>query len=96
VSRHQECARILPHIVVVWSAFRPTGRLSSKKRNERLTQQERHGVAVEKVAENIIEDLFTELLDWPLSGLNDQVGCAHLVLTSLGVKLGIRPPTEVL
>lgn len=56
------------------------------KRKERLAQQERHGVAAERVAENILEDLFTELLDWPLSGINNQVGYADLVLTHLGVK----------
>jgi len=31
-----------------------------EKRKERLKQQERLGVAAEKVAENILEDLFTE------------------------------------
>ncbi len=41
-----------------------------EKRLQRLKQQDRHGgIASEKVAENIIEDLFTEVLDWELSDL---------------------------
>jgi hypothetical protein len=58
----------------------------TEKRHARLVQQDRHGVAAEKVAENIIEDLFTEVLDWPISDLNNQVDYADLLLTSLGVK----------
>jgi hypothetical protein len=49
-------------------------------------QQERYGAAAEKVAENILEDLFTLVLDWPLSDINNQVGYADLLLTSLGIK----------
>jgi hypothetical protein len=56
------------------------------KRHERLAQQTRLGVASEKVAENILEDLFTLVLDWPLSDLNNQVACADLLLTRLGLK----------
>jgi hypothetical protein len=56
------------------------------KRQERLTQQTRHGVAAERVAENILEDLFTMVLDWSLADCNNQVGYADLLLTSLGVK----------
>ncbi len=56
------------------------------KRRERLTQQERFGAAAEKVAENIVEDLFTMVLDWRLSEVNNQVDYADLVLTRLGVK----------
>lgn len=62
-----------------WAAFRD-------RRAERLVQEERHGHAAEKVAENIAEDLFTEVLDWKVSDLNNQVGFADLVLTSLGIK----------
>jgi hypothetical protein len=56
------------------------------KRGARLEQQRRHGVAAEKVAENILEDLFTGVLDWTLADLNYQVGYADLLLTRLGIK----------
>lgn len=41
-----------------------------EKRHARLAEQERHGIAAEKVAENILEDLFTGALDWGLSELD--------------------------
>jgi hypothetical protein len=56
------------------------------KRDQRLAQQRRFGTAAEKVAENILEDLFTMVLDWQLSEVNNQVGHADLALTRLGVK----------
>lgn len=56
------------------------------RRQERLAQRERFGAAAEKVAENIIEDLFTMVLDWRLSEVNNQVDYADVVLTRLGVK----------
>jgi hypothetical protein len=56
------------------------------KRDARLEQQRRHGTAAEKVAENILEDLFTEVLDWRLEDLNNQVGYADLLLSRLGIK----------
>lgn len=56
------------------------------KRQERLAQRERFGTAAEKVAENIVEDLFTMVLDWRLSEVNNQVDYADMVLTRLGVK----------
>jgi hypothetical protein len=56
------------------------------KRQERLAQQARFGTAAEKVAENIVEDLFTMVLDWRLSEVNNQVDYADIVLTRLGVK----------
>lgn len=56
------------------------------KRLERLEQQTRHGVAAEKVAENIVEDLFTEVLDWTLKDLNNQIGYADILLSQLGIK----------
>jgi hypothetical protein len=62
-----------------WPAF-------AQKRTARLVQQERHGVAAEKVAENILEDLFTEVLDWTVSDLNNQIQYADLLLTRLGIK----------
>lgn len=56
------------------------------KRSERLRQQERLGEAHEKVAENILEDLFTTVLDWPLGNWNNQVDYADVVLTDCGIK----------
>jgi hypothetical protein len=62
-----------------WPAF-------LRKRSERLIQQERHGTAAERVAENILEDLLTMVLDWSLSDINNQVGYTDLLLTRLGIK----------
>lgn len=66
-------------IISTWRNFR-------EKRTARLAQQERYGTAAEKVTENILEDLFTEVLDWSLSDLNNQVEFADVLLTNLGVK----------
>ena len=54
------------------------------KRWEHLAQQARLGTAAEKVAENILEDLFTTVLDWRLSEV--QAGYPGLALTRLGAK----------
>lgn len=56
------------------------------KRTGRLKQQERWGTAAEKVAENIVEDLLTHVLDWPLSDLNNQIEYADIELTNHGIK----------
>jgi hypothetical protein len=56
------------------------------KREQRLEQQRRLGEACEKVAENILEDLFTAVLDWPLTDFNNQVEHADIVLTDHGIK----------
>ena len=56
------------------------------KRWERLAQQARLGTAAEKVVGSILEDLFTMVLDWRLSEVNDQAGHAGLTLTRLGAK----------
>lgn len=57
-----------------------------EKREQRLQQQQRFGEASEKVAENILEDLFTSVLDWPTSDFNNQVKGADIVLTDRGIK----------
>lgn len=62
-----------------WAAF-------GAKRAERLTQWHRHGRAAEKVAENIVEDLLTEVLDWALGDLNNQLDYADIVVTQIGIK----------
>ncbi len=56
------------------------------KRNDRLAQERRFGTASEKVAENILEDLFTTVLDWSLTEVNNQVDYADMVLTRSGIK----------
>jgi len=56
------------------------------KRRKRLAQHDRHGGAAEKVAEDIVADLFTEVLDWTVADLNHQVGFADLLLSRLSVK----------
>lgn len=71
--------RCIQRLASRWPAF-------LAKRVQRLKQQERHGSASEKVAENIIEDLFTEVLDWEIADLNNQVEYADIVLTKAGIK----------
>lgn len=71
--------RGVERIRTAWPAF-------LDKRAARLEQQRRHGAAAERVAENIIEDLFTSVLDWTLADLNNQIGYADLLLSRLGIK----------
>jgi hypothetical protein len=76
--------RCIERVNSAWPAF-------LKKREERLAQHKRaqhkrYGTVAEKVAENILEDLFTEVLDWSVSDLNNQVEYADLLLTRLGIK----------
>ncbi|MGH3967881.1 MAG: hypothetical protein ACRDTV_07155 [Mycobacterium sp.] len=52
----------------------------------RRLQQAGFGPPVEKIAENILEELFTTVLDWPVADVKPQVDRADIVLTSLGVK----------
>ena len=70
--------RGLEHIHQAWPGF-------LELRTERLRQQARHGMAAEKVAENIVEDLMTGVLDWSVGDLNNQVHFSDLVLTHLGI-----------
>lgn len=82
---YEECARLSGYkkcaerIQAEWGGFRA-------KREERLVQERRYGEAREPVAEGILEDLFTHVLDWPLSNFNRQVQRADIVLTDLGIK----------
>ena len=43
------------------------------RRAERLKQNGRFGDAAEKVAEDIVQDLCTDVLDWAIGDLNNQV-----------------------
>lgn len=70
--------RCVERIVAAWPRF-------SAQRSERL-QQGLFGAPLEKVAEYICEDLFTQVLDWSLVDVNLQVGRADIVLSELGNK----------
>ena len=71
--------RFETHLTTNWPTF-------CAKRSERLRQQGRFGEASERVAENIVEDLFTVALDWKLGDINNQVDYADIVVTRLGIK----------
>jgi hypothetical protein len=62
-----------------WSDFRAG-------RAEWLRQGERFGRSPEKIAENIITDLFTDVLDWPRGNINFQVERSDILLTHLGIR----------
>ena len=76
LASHRRCTE---RMQAAWPQF-------LNKREQRLEQQRRLGEASEKVAENILEDLFTAVLDWPLSDFNNQVEHADIVLTDHGIK----------
>jgi hypothetical protein len=77
LASYQRC---IQRICARWPSF-------LERRQLRLQQQHRNeGIASEKVAENILEDLFTLVLDWDLSDLNNQMEHADIVLTKAGVK----------
>ena len=62
--------RCVERISVAWPAFQAA-------RQDRL----RHAIVAEKVAEAILEDLLTQVLDWKKGDLGYQVGRADIVLT---------------
>lgn len=70
--------RCVQRVVAGWAAFQAT-------RSQRL-RQGLFGAPAEKVAENIVEDLFTTVLDWSREGVNPQIGRADFVLSDLGIK----------
>lgn len=70
--------RCVERIRSSWPAF-------LEARALRLEEGRRHPAA-EKVAENIVEDLFTKVLDWSLADLNHQVQGADILLTKHGIK----------
>jgi hypothetical protein len=70
--------RCVERIEASWPTF-------ATRRRQRL-RQGLFDSPVEKVAENIIEDLFTTVLDWSLADVNLQVGRADVVLSELGIK----------
>ncbi len=68
----------LDRMHAAWPAF-------AARRRERL-KQGLFGAPVEKIAENILEELFTSVLDWPLADVDLQIARADMVLSSLGIK----------
>lgn len=62
-----------------WPAF-------LKRRNDRLVQINRSSTGAERVVEHILNDLFTNVLDWNISDINHQMGYADFILTQLGIK----------
>ena len=75
LASYRRCVR---RIERVWPDF-------AQRRRQRL-RQGLFDAPVEKVAENIVEDLFTTVLDWSLDDVNLQVGRADIVLSELGIK----------
>lgn len=71
--------RCVERISASWHQFQA-------RRLERLRERERFGHAAERATESIIEDLFTEVLDWSIGDVNHQVGYADILLSRLGVK----------
>jgi hypothetical protein len=67
------------HAATVWPVFQA-------RRLERLAEGRRYAGAPEKVAENIIEDLLTGVLGWPLADLNHQVARCDILVTQLGIR----------
>ena len=68
LASHRRC---IDRIAQTWHKFLET-------RSDRL----RHGGETEKVAEAIIEDLFTGVLDWSKGDLLYQVGYADIVISN--------------
>lgn len=56
------------------------------RRAEWLTPHPLLGNTPEKITENILADLFTEVLDWERSGFNPQVEFADIVLSDVGIR----------
>jgi hypothetical protein len=75
LASYRRCAG---RIETAWPVF-------AARRRQRL-RQGLFGAPVEKVAENIVEDLFTSVLDWSLDDVNLQVGRADVVLSDHGYK----------
>lgn len=68
------------------------------KRAERLQPHPLIGDAPEKVAEDILQDLLTGVLDWPLADFHSQVEHADIVLTDHGIKrlvLEVKRPNSL-
>lgn len=76
LALYRRCVERIQH---EWPGFQ-------ERRDKRVIPHPLLGDAAEKVAESILEDLFTTVLDWPLSSFNPQVEHADIVLTDLAIK----------
>ena len=75
LASYRRCAG---RIETTWPMF-------AARRRQRLGQG-LFAAPVEKVAENIVEDLLTTVLDWSLEDVNLQIGRADIVLSDNGYK----------
>lgn len=75
LASYQRC---MARITSTWPSF-------AARRSDRL-RQGLFDAPVEKVAENIVEDLLTKVLDWSLADVNLQIRRADIVLSDLGIK----------
>jgi hypothetical protein len=75
LASYRRCAG---RIETAWPMF-------AARRHQRL-RQGLFDAPVEKVAENIVEDLLTTVLDWSLDDVNLQIGRADIVLSDNGYK----------
>jgi len=76
LATYQRCnARICAN----WRTFQ-------EDRLQHLRERERFSHAAERATENVIESLFTTVLDWSAGDINHQVGYADILLTRLGIK----------
>lgn len=69
-----------------------------EKREKKLKQMQRDGGGSEKIAENIVEYMLTEVLDWCLSNVNNQIQYSDILLTHMGLKRAIietKRPTKL-
>jgi hypothetical protein len=69
----------------------------ASRRRRRLQEECLHAPA-EKVAENILEDLFTYVLDWPTPEITPHLDRADMILSTFGVKqmiVAVRGPGEL-
>lgn len=68
----------MTRMAAAWPGF-------AERRRKRLMQG-LFGEPVERVAENILEDLFATVLDWPMEDVVFQVGRSDIILSGLGIK----------
>jgi hypothetical protein len=76
LAAYRHCSQ---RICAAWPGF-------LERRTARLEPHPLLGNTHEKVTENILQDLFTNVLDWPIESFNPQVDYADIVLSYLGIR----------
>ena len=76
LAAYQHCSQ---RICTAWPGF-------LERRAARLEPHPLLGNTPEKITEDILQDLFTMVLDWPLGSFNPQVEHADIVLSYLGIR----------